>query len=129
MTARLLPYVMPTPLLRASLAPAYGDPQRLTDDVVVRYRDMILAPGVREAVLARMGQLVLEDPAPTLRKLQMPVLLLWGEKDAVIPISDAADYLAALPEARLVALPGLGHVPQEDSPAEALEPVKTFLSR
>ncbi len=129
MTARLLPYVLPTPLLRANLAPAYGDPQRLTEEVLIRYRDMILAPGVRDAVLARMEQDALEDPVPVLRRLNLPVLLLWGEKDGIIPISNAADYLAALPDARLVALPGLGHVPQEESPAEALQPVKKFLAR
>lgn len=129
MTARLLPYVMPTPLLRANLAPAYGDPQRLTDEVVARYRDMILAPGVRDAVLARAEQMVPEDPAPVLRSLRLPVLLLWGGKDRIIPISNAAGYLAALPDAKLVALPGLGHLPQEESPAEALAPVRAFLSR
>ena len=129
MTARLLPYMMPTPLLRASLAPAYGDPQRLTEDVVIRYRDMILAPGVRDAVLARMEQDALEDPVPVLRRLRLPVLLLWGEQDRIIPIGNAADYLAVLADARLVALPGLGHVPHEESPAEALEPVQAFLSR
>lgn len=129
LTARLLPYVMPMPLLRASLAPAYADPQRLTEAVVARYRDMLLAPGVRDAVLARMEQVVLEDPVPVLRTLHLPVLLLWGEQDHMIPIGNAADYLAALPDARLVALPGLGHVPQEESPAEALEPVQAFLSR
>lgn len=129
MTAGLLPYMLPTPLLRLNLAAAYGDPQRLSEEAVARYRDMILAPGVREAVLARMQQMVLQDPVPILRQVHVPVLLLWGEKDGVIPIRHAADYLAALPDARLVALPGLGHVPQEESPAEALEPVKKFLSR
>lgn len=129
MTARLLPYVLPTPLLRASLAPAYGDPQRLTEAVVARYRDMILAPGVRDAALARMEQVVLADPVPALRSLHVPVLLLWGEQDRMIPIGNAADYLAALPDARLVVLPGLGHVPQEESPAEALAPVRAFLAR
>ncbi len=128
-TARLLPYVLPMPLLRTTLAPAYGDPQRLTEEVVDRYRDMILAPGVRDAVLARMEQVVLEDPVPFLRTLHMPVLLLWGEKDRIIPISNAANYLTVLPDARLVTLPDLGHVPQEESPAEALEPVKKFLSQ
>ena len=128
LTAGLLPYMLPMPLLRTDLAMAYGDPRLLSEETVARYRDMILAPGVREAVLARMAQMVLQDPVPILRQVRAPVLLLWGEKDAVIPIGNAAAYLAALPNARLVALPGLGHVPQEELPAEALEPVKKFLS-
>jgi len=125
---RLLPYVLPRPLLRMSLAPAYGDPKRLIDGTVTRYRDLMLAPGVRGAMVARMGQVMLDDPVPLLRRIQAPTLLLWGEKDAMIPFTNAADYLRAIPHATLVALPGLGHVPFEEAPAVSVEPVRRFLA-
>ena len=96
---------------------------------MTRYRDLMLAPGVRDAMIARMEQVMLEDPEPLLRGIQAPTLLLWGEKDAMIPISNAADYLRTLPDATLATLPGLGHVPQEESPAVALAPVQAFLAR
>ncbi|GJE56435.1 alpha/beta fold hydrolase [Methylobacterium thuringiense] len=124
---RLLRFILPTPFVRMSLAPAYADPARLTDDVVARYRDLMLAPGVRDAMIARMEQAVLADPDPLLRRIQAPTLLLWGEKDGMIPIANAADYLSRIPGSRLVALPGLGHVPQEEAPAVSLEPVRDFL--
>ncbi len=127
-TVRLLPYVLPTRLLRMSLAPAYGNPAKLTDATVARYRDLMLAPGVRDAIIARMGQVMLEQPAPMLRRIQAPTLLLWGEKDAMIPISNAADYARDIPRATLVTLPGLGHVPFEEAPAASLEPVQRFLA-
>src|SRR5208283_3317268 len=111
---RLLPYVMPTSMLRANVAAAYADPARLTEAVFARYRDMMLAPGVRPAILARMRQHVLADPVPLLGRVQAPTVLLWGERDAMIPQTNAADYLAALPHATLTVLPGLGHVPQEE---------------
>ena len=126
---RLMRYALPTAMVRASLAPAYGDPSRLTDARVTRYRDLMLAPGVRGAMIARLEQVVLEDPEPLLRRIRAPTLLLWGEKDAMIPIANAADYLHALPDARLVSLPGLGHVPQEEAPALSLAPVRAFLER
>ena len=124
---RLLPYMLPKPLLRMTLAPAYGDPKNLTDATVQRYQDMMLAPGDRTAMVARMGQVMLEDPVPLLKRIQAPTLLLWGEKDAMIPVSNAADYQAALPHATLVPLPGLGHVPFEEDPAMSLPPVLHFL--
>jgi pimeloyl-ACP methyl ester carboxylesterase len=124
---RLLPYTLPAPLLKSNLAAAYGDPARLTPQTTRRTRDLLLAPGVRQAVVDRMGQTELVDPRPLLRRIEAATLLLWGEKDAFIPITNAQDYLAALPHARLVALPGLGHVPQEEAPAEALKPVAAFL--
>jgi pimeloyl-ACP methyl ester carboxylesterase len=125
---RLLPYILPKALLRTSLAPAYGDPDRLTDETVTRYRDLMLAPGVREAIISRMEQVSLEDPAPLLRRIQAPTLLLWGENDAMIPLGNAADYLHDIPQAKLVTLPGLGHIPFEEAPAISLEPVLRFLA-
>lgn len=126
---RVLPYTMPMPMLRANLAAAYADPSRLTAQTLRRTRDMMLAPGVRRAILDRMQQMVLVDPRPLLRRIAVPVLLLWGEKDAMIPIGNAQDYLAVLAQARLVALPGIGHVPQEEAPADTLGPVRDFLDR
>ncbi len=125
---RALPYVAPRGMLRASLAAAYGRPENLSETTLTRYRDMILAPGVRTAILARMDQVILRNPAPTLARIQAPTLLLWGEKDNMIPISNAADYLRDMPHATLVRLPALGHVPFEENPADSLAPVALFLS-
>ena len=126
-TVRLLPFILPRPLLRMSLLPAYGDRRRLDEATVTRYRDLMLAPGVRRAMVARMAQVMLEDPVPLLGRIRAPTLLLWGERDAMIPPSNAADYARAIPHARLVMLPGLGHVPFEEAPAESLRPVLRFL--
>lgn len=124
---RLLPYVLPTAMLRMSLAPAYGDRSVLTDAMVARYRDMMLAPGVRSAILARTEQVRLVDPVPLLASIEAPTLLLWGEKDGMIPFTNSADYLRVMPRARVAALPGLGHVPFEEAPDVALAPVRAFL--
>jgi pimeloyl-ACP methyl ester carboxylesterase len=124
---RVLPYTMPRFLLRASLAPAYADPGHLSEPVLTRYRDMMMAPGVRPAILERLRQSVLRDPVPLLRQIQAPTLLLWGKRDQMIPFGNSADYLAAIPHATLVALPNLGHVPFEEAPAESLAPVLPFL--
>ncbi len=125
---RLLPHVLPRPLLRMSLAPAYGDPKALADETVTRYRDLMLAPGVRRAIIARTEQVLLEDPGPLLGRIQAPTLLLWGERDAMIPVANAADYVRAMPHATLVRLPGLGHVPFEEAPDVSVEPVLRFLA-
>lgn len=125
---RVLPYTLPAFLVRMNTAPAYADGAKLSAATLARYRDMLLAPGVRGAILARMAQHVLPDPVPMLRTLGMPVLLLWGAQDRMIPASNAQDYLAAVPGARLVRLDDLGHVPQEEAPEESLIPVMGFLN-
>jgi pimeloyl-ACP methyl ester carboxylesterase len=125
---QVLPYVAPRGLLKANLAAGYGRPETLSEATLTRYRDMLLAPGVRRAILARMAQVILKEPGPTLSRITKPTLLLWGERDGMIPISNAADYQRYLPDATLVRLPGLGHLPFEEDPAGSLPPVERFLA-
>lgn len=126
-TLRLMTHVLPLPLLRMSLAPAYADPAVMDDALATRYQEMMLAPGARAAIIARLQQTVLTDPLPLLRSIGAPTLLLWGEQDAMIPFANSADYLKALPHARLVALPRVGHLPQEERADLALVALRGFL--
>jgi pimeloyl-ACP methyl ester carboxylesterase len=126
-TLQLMRFFMPAFMVRMSMAPAYADASVMDDALVRRYRDMMLATGVRAAILDRMRQAVLVEPQPILRTVQARTLLLWGEKDAMIPIANAQDYLRVLPSAVLVSLPGLGHLPQEEAPARSIKPVREFL--
>ena len=123
----LMQYALPKAVLRWSLLPAYADPAVATDALVTRYHDLMLAPQVRRALIARMQQLVLQDPVPMLRQITAPTLLLWGEQDKMIPVANAQDYLRALPQARLVALPGVGHVPHEEAVTAGLAALQAFL--
>jgi pimeloyl-ACP methyl ester carboxylesterase len=123
----LMRWVLPAPLLRANLAPAYADPDRITEETFRRYQDLLLAPGNREAMLTRLRQTVLTDPAPRLARITAPTLVLWGEADGMIPVRNADDYARRMPHATVVRLPGLGHVPFEEAPAVALGPVRAFL--
>jgi pimeloyl-ACP methyl ester carboxylesterase len=125
---RLMRYALPKPLLKMNLVPAYGDPDRLTDQIVTRYHDLLLAPGAREAMIAVMEQTELVEPGPLLQNIKAPTLLLWGEKDAMIPLANANDYLKSLPDSRLVVLPGLGHVPHEEAPSTSILSLKAFLA-
>lgn len=124
----LMRYVLPKPLLRMNLLPAYADPDVLSDALVQRYDDLLRAPGARQALLDRMRQTVLVDPRPLLASVRAPTLLLWGQRDAMIPMSNSADYLKALPDARLVVIPGAGHLPQEEAASASLAAVQAFLS-
>lgn len=123
----LMRFVLPKPLLRLNLEPAYANPAVMDDALATQYHDLMLAPGSRKALLARMQQAVLLDPLPLLARIQAPTLLLWGEKDAFIPVSNAERFARAMPHCTLVTLPGVGHVPQEEAEAAALALVRKFL--
>jgi len=127
MTLKLMRFTLPKWLLRMNLEPAYANSAAMTDALATRYHDLMLAPGSRQALLARLQQRVLVDPVPLLQRINAPTLLLWGKQDALIPITNAADYTRALPNSRLVALDGVGHLPQEEAPELSLPPARDFL--
>jgi len=123
----LMRYVLPKFLLRMNLEVAYGNPYNLSADMTQTYYDLLRAPGNREALLARLRQTVLPDPVPLLERVQAPVLLVWGESDQMIPVTNSADYQRHLDDVQLVRLPDLGHVPQEEAPAATVGYVEQFL--
>jgi pimeloyl-ACP methyl ester carboxylesterase len=51
-----------------------------------------------------------------LQRSGLPILLLWGEEDSAQPIDYAHRFAREFPQARLVAVPGAGHIPMEDDP-------------
>jgi pimeloyl-ACP methyl ester carboxylesterase len=80
-------------------------------------------------MLARLAQTLLEPPEARLRRITAPTLLLWGEEDHVIPIANAADYRRLIPDVTFVALPHVGHVPQEEAPERSGQLLRDFLGR
>jgi len=125
----LMQYSLPKWALRmGGVAPAFADDSQLTPQMMQRYHDMMLAPGVRTALLERMRQTRNSDPVARLQSITVPTLLIWGEKDAFIPVGNAQDYLKAMPQATLVTLPGVGHVLHEEAPKASVQAVLDFLA-
>ena len=58
----------------------------------------------------------------------LPTLIVWGEDDAVVPVSAAADYQAAIRGARLALFKNCGHRPELEQTKEFLKKIKRHLS-
>ncbi|MDH2445438.1 alpha/beta fold hydrolase [Amnibacterium sp. CER49] len=57
-----------------------------------------------------------------------PTLVLWGERDVVLPHAHLAAAAAALPHAVTRSLPGLGHSPQIEAPGPTAAMILEFLA-
>ena len=57
----------------------------------------------------------------------IPMQLIWGERDPIIPLAHARATHAALPESRLNILPGVGHYPHVQEPDAVVDIIETFL--
>ena len=69
------------------------------------------------AILRGLLTLFRDDARPLLRSLRMPVLLLWGASDPLVPAEYAKLMLAEMPHARLAVIERAGHVPMWEAPA------------
>ena len=77
-----------------------------------------------EALIARAREA--GYPLQTAR-ITCPLRILWGTEDRILTWPTAAvRYREAFPDAEWVELPGIGHCPQLDVPAEAAELIVSF---
>lgn len=91
------------------------------------YRDYPSARGLARTV----RQMIPDDHARIIgryRNLTLPVLLLWGEHDRIVPISQSEKLQAELPASRLVILPDCGHNPHEEQPVATYAVIRDFLA-
>jgi pimeloyl-ACP methyl ester carboxylesterase len=95
-----------------------------------RFFPLVLPDALRSGPLTlwqAARQLLREDVRPLLSRVTPPTLLVWGERDYLVPPAHADVLLAALPDAQLVRLPGAGHVPMEDRPEAFNRALLAFL--
>jgi pimeloyl-ACP methyl ester carboxylesterase len=58
----------------------------------------------------------------------LPTLIVWGERDPIIPADHAASAHAAIPGSRLEVFPGARHFPHRDSPERFVAVLEDFLA-
>ena len=58
----------------------------------------------------------------------LPLLIVWGEKDPIIPVAHAERAHAQLPGSRLEIFAGVGHVPQLERPGRFIAVLERFLA-
>ncbi|MFZ4633382.1 MAG: alpha/beta fold hydrolase [Saprospiraceae bacterium] len=121
-------WITPRFLVARSTREVYSHPERVTDALVQRHYDLLLRSGNRQALGDRFRNPAPALPYTRLQELQMPVLLMWGADDQLIPPETAAVFHQYLPNDSLVVFPGLGHVPMEEGAAETVQTLKGWLT-
>jgi pimeloyl-ACP methyl ester carboxylesterase len=67
--------------------------------------------------------------ASDLKVLEKPTLIIWGEKDAQIPLKYAQRLHREIPASRLVIIPGAGHLILFDAPSQVASALTDFVGR
>lgn len=135
---RRLDALPPERRARAVLDLCFGDPAVVPDnrfaeavEEVVRRRGV---PWAMDAFTASLRGIAWSYAAPGTRSLwrqaarvQAPTLVVWGDRDKVVPASIAPRTAATIPDGRLLLLPGIGHVAQMEDPEVVARAVVALL--
>ncbi|MDG2243862.1 MAG: alpha/beta hydrolase [Rhodospirillaceae bacterium] len=136
-TARALPWwidiltvITPRSFFQFMLEGGYGDPSSVPDEVVTRWHELQMGDNHRRAELDRTQQYVSGDIVGMIRKLSAPTLIMWGEKNPVVTVDQAYEFIDLLenvPEKQLAIYPGLGHMAALEDPRVTARDIRRYL--
>jgi len=116
---------------RMILRKAFFDDSKITAEMVATYGAYLSLPGASQALIKTAKQMIppdIEEISERYKDIAVPVLLIWGENDEIVPLEVGRKLARNIPKATLVVIPNCGHVPQEECPSQAIEAMQSFLS-
>ncbi len=128
--ARLIPG-LPRWTKAVALGRMYGDPGRVAPDTLDGYIDGLEVRGTIDHVLqiVRRWSADMERLRCALPSLaEKPALLVWGDRDRAVGLDSAKQLQRVLLRSSLIILPGVGHIPFEETPAPCNRAILEFLA-
>jgi pimeloyl-ACP methyl ester carboxylesterase len=114
--------------LRRFLVQGLSTPELCSDSDVNVYWDRLTRRGGREATYAMLSQLPsLVTLRDGLRAIEAPTLVLWGDRDRLVPPEQADRLADMLPRARIELVDGCGHNPADERPVEVARMIESHL--
>jgi pimeloyl-ACP methyl ester carboxylesterase len=110
---------------------SYLDSSKITDRTLRAYTHYIGLPGASQAMAETARKLFYENSDDLLKiadEVEIPVLLIWGNRDSVFPLINGEVLSKRMHKAKLSVIPECGHTPQEEKPAETLKLIMDFLT-
>jgi pimeloyl-ACP methyl ester carboxylesterase len=105
---------------------AVAEPQRLSgDDAVAMLRSSSGSTRIGAAVEAVLQA----DLRPTLTQVEVPLGLIWGRRDRVVPLSTLESIRALRPDAAVATIVEAAHVPQLERPKQFVAALRRVFKR
>lgn len=127
MLSPILNRILPRSVVEKSVLSVYADNSKVNDALVNRYYELTLRQGNRQALSRRLNETDDDSDQAQIKQLDIPTLILWGAKDDLIPVENAALFHRDIRNSQLKIFDDLGHVPHEEDPLATVDVVKQFL--
>ncbi len=92
--------------------------------LLLRKTDYVKAQGIMKETIKKV---LAEDLTPLLLEIKSETLLVWGEKDRIVPLKYADIFKKEIPNSRLITIPKAAHSPHIENPEKLLEVLISFL--
>jgi len=112
----------------AFIRSAWHDPNLITPDIIEGYRRPLQVQNWDRALWELTKASRSSGLQDRLSEIRVPVLVVTGDDDRIVPTEDSIRLASDLPGASLVILQRCGHLPQEECPSAFLQAVGPFLS-
>ena len=122
----LLLWVTPKFLVKKSLEGVFVDKQKINEESINRYHNLLLREGNRKAALSIFKAGFTPNPAP-IKTIDIPTLIIWGDQDQLINVSNAYLFNKDIKGSQLVVLKNVGHTPMEETPTKVATAISAFL--
>lgn len=129
--ADILKYIAPRALAEFMLTSRFGDPSRVNDKLIDQWYEMWMREGQRAAILARLRSYSSADIVKVTAAVQVPTLILWGEKNPQAPVEQAEELrrmLSSAPGVTIITYPGIGHMAAEEAGPAIARDIQTWLA-
>jgi pimeloyl-ACP methyl ester carboxylesterase len=123
----LMQHTLPRSLVDEGFRNVFGDPSRVTPEMIERSIELTAREGNRRAILDRGSQRKASTAYERIPELKLPTLIVWGGRDRLIPPDDAERFHREIAGSELAMFADLGHAPEEEDPARTVAAVKRFL--
>lgn len=106
----------------------FDHPAAVTPELVDRYYDLARREGNRHALGQRFAQNKPGQLTERIPTLHLPVLILWGARDRLVPLENGRRFNKDIAGSQLQVFQDLGHVPQEEDPQRTAQVVANFIA-
>lgn len=111
------------------LKTAWHDPVKITPEIFEGYQEPLQVENWDKALWYLTVSSSESNLAERVSEFDLPVLVITGDDDRIVPTEQSIRLAGELPNASLVVIPQSGHVPHEEKPAEFMQAVYEFLNQ
>ncbi|MBC7263378.1 MAG: alpha/beta hydrolase [Chloroflexi bacterium] len=107
---------------------AWHDQTKVSPDILAGYKKPLQAEDWDRALWEFTLASHPLNLSAQLEEITIPVLVITGDQDRIVPTEHSIRLARELPDARLVVIPECGHLPQEERPEALLQAISDFLA-